>query len=89
VERAELLATKTVAVLVDVTEDVIQATAANHLFRRPARDPLGRLTPVDNLAVSVADVDAVAERIEDDAGAGEEIFHTVPLSEPRVEGTAF
>ena len=72
VQRAELLAAEAVAVLVHVAQHVFQAAAAHHVRRGPAGDSLGRFAPVDDASVLIADVGAVAQRIEDDAGKSEQ-----------------
>ena len=65
VQGAVLLAAQLMAVLVDVAQDVVETRPADDFLRGPARDPLGRFAPVGDPAFQVADVDPVAERVDD------------------------
>jgi hypothetical protein len=64
-QRAKLLSTEAMAVLVYVRKHVIQAPATDNVARSPARNPLGGPAPKDNSPVRVAHIHAVAEGIED------------------------
>ena len=87
-KRAELLAAKLVVVLVDMAENVVETPAADHILRRPAGYPLRRLAPIHDAAVQVADIHAVAQRIQDDTGDGKQVFHEeIPRELSRTEGS--
>jgi hypothetical protein len=73
-QGAKLLSAKPMAVFVNVTKHVVQAPAANHIVRLPAGDPRRSPTPEDDPPVPVADVDSVAQGIEDYTGGGQQFL---------------
>ena len=65
VQGAKFLSAQLMAVLVDMAEHVVEALNSEHVVGAPAGDPLGRFAPVGDVAAQIADVDAVAERVDD------------------------
>ncbi len=84
VQRAELLPAELSAILIDVAENLIEASLAQNLAGRPAGDPLGRLIPVDDPAIQVGHVDTRVDGVEhlarQDSAVGKGLTHFAYLA---------
>jgi hypothetical protein len=63
-QRTVLFAAQPVAVLILMAQDVFQAATTHYIPRLPPGDPLCGFAPVYNPALTVTDVNAVTQAIQ-------------------------
>lgn len=61
----KLVAAELVAITVNVDEDVVAAVVADDLVGRPTRDGFGSTILEEDFAVSIGNVGALGQRVED------------------------
>ena len=74
-QGAKFFATKSVAVFVDVAENVVKTATTNNIFRGPTGYAFGGFAPIGDSSVPITDVHAVAEGVQNDVGEGQQVFH--------------